>query len=177
MHVCTFYFPVCISIYTYIHVCIYICILYIHIYIFPYTHCHRTIVKYFPAHHCPEGEQFFTKCVPSQCPASMSILRSGHGKPDQSKKWLWHSAERAESCPLWSCFLSPDLSFPAPSPHHAQPHTPSGSWHCTCPWTGSRVCSRACSPSPGPWPAQGRRGTLCRQTSTRRQTVSQAQLG
>lgn len=57
------------------------------------------------------------------------------------------------------------------------PSIPSGSWRCTCPWTGSLSCSRACSPSPGPWPARGRRGILCRQTSTRRQTVSQAQLG
>lgn len=57
------------------------------------------------------------------------------------------------------------------------PSIPSGSWRCTCPWTGSLSCSTACSPSPGPWPARGRRGILCRQTSTRRQTVSQAQLG
>lgn len=66
---------------------------------------------------------------------------------------------------------------PCPSLTLGSPNTPSGSWRCTCPWTGIPACSRACSPSPGPWPARGRRGTLCRQTSTRGQTVSQAQLG
>lgn len=91
--------------------------------------------------------------------------------------------------PWVSLFSSPDLSFPiwrvgllwgappCPSLRLSIPNAPSGSWRCTCPWTGTPSCSRACSPSPGPWPARGRRGTLCRQTSTRRQIVSQAQLG
>lgn len=109
-------------------------------------------------------------------------MSKGKGRP-------WHWEKEQWPVPWVSLFSSPDLSFPiwrvgllwgappCPSLMLSIPNAPSGSWRCTCPWTGTPACSRACSPSPGPWPAQGRQGTLCRQTSTRRQTVSQAQLG